>query len=96
MEIEIITREEYMQLIDLLKIQFDKIDERFDNLEERINERFDTVEQRLDYHDIRFNDLEKRLSEKVDKKDFKTLITVLKAGNVINRHEADHFLIPVS
>jgi hypothetical protein len=61
-----------------------------------MDERFNKIEKHLDYHDARFNDLEKRLSEKVDKKDFRTLITVLRAGNVLNRHEADHFLIPIT
>ncbi|HRH33334.1 MAG TPA: hypothetical protein PK720_04320 [bacterium] len=78
---------------------FQRIEERFKQMDERfeqMNERFNKIEKHLDYHDARFNDLEKRLSEKVDKKDFRTLITVLRAGNVLNRHEADHFLIPIT
>lgn len=79
--------------------RFKQMDKRFEQMDERfekMDDRFNKIEKHLDYHDVRFNDLEKRLSEKVDKKDFRTLITVLKAGNIINRHEADHFLIPVS
>ncbi len=97
-----ITQEEYMQLIDLLKIEFNRIDENFDQIDKRfdqlsnqMNDRFVRIEQQLDHHSTRLNSLEKQLLEKVDKGDFKTLITVLKAGNIINRHEADHFFIPL-
>lgn len=71
---------------------FNKIDKYFDGM----NDRFNRIEQHLSYHDSRFNDIEKQLSAKVDNKDFRTLVSVLKAGKALNEHEADHFLIPVS
>ncbi|QQS60638.1 hypothetical protein IPN41_01540 [Candidatus Falkowbacteria bacterium] len=72
------------------------MDQRFEQLLSQMNEGFKRIENSLSYHDGRFNDIEKQLSAKVDTKDFRTLVSVLKAGKVINEHEADHFLIPVS
>jgi hypothetical protein len=88
---KVISEQEYMELLEMLKLAFAKIDERFDRIEQRL----DKIEQRLDYHETWLKRIDTTINNNlVQKKDFNTLIKILESYRIISNSEASHFLVP--
>jgi predicted transcriptional regulator len=102
----IITEEEFMQLIDYLKIEFDAITERFNKMDEkfdRIDERFTAIDQQFVVVERNFDKVFQQLNyhstrleyiEKnmVHKSQFKSLVGILERKEVITNFDASHVL----
>lgn len=91
-----ITEKEYMELIEILKIEFDKIGEKF----EKINDRFDRVDQQfiqlredIKYLDTRVDRIEKNM---VHKSQFNNLLIILENKEIISSFEKEHILFPAN
>ena len=94
-----ITEQEFMELIDHLKVEFDKLGERFDKIDKRfdvvdqkfavIERNFNKVFQELNYHGSRLKYIEDNM---VHKSQFNSLVSILERKEVITSFEKDHVL----
>ncbi len=90
---KVISEQEYMELLEMLRESFSKIDQRFLDLEQKMDSRFNTIEQRLDYHETWLKRIDTTINNNlVQKKDFNTLIKILESYGVISNSEVSHFL----
>lgn len=82
-----ITEEEFMQIIDILR-------ETFSRLEQKIDDRFDKIDERLDRMDERLNNQKTWLTEiqrnMAKKSQLQSLLIILKDKKTINSFEVAH------
>jgi hypothetical protein len=91
-----VTEEDFMTLVDSLKIEFDKIGDRFNSMENKVDARFDVIEEnfnrlflQLNSHSLRLERIETNM---VNKSQFKSLVRILERQEVITAFDAEHVL----
>ncbi len=91
-----VTEEEYMALVDSLKIEFDKIGDRFKSMENKVDARFDVMEEnfnrlflQLNSHSLRLERIETNM---VHKSQCKSLVRILERQEVMTAFDAEHVL----
>ena len=91
-----ITEEEFMALVDSLKIEFDKIGDRFNSMEAKIDARFDVMEESFNRLFLQLNSHSTRLerieTSMVHKSQCKCLVRILERQEVITAFDAEHVL----
>ncbi len=79
-----------MEILEALQAYAEKIDERFNDLESRMNERFDKIDQRLDYHESWLKQIDAHLETVATKKQLGSLLVFLENKEVISTYQAEY------
>jgi len=87
-----ITRKEYMELLEMLKESFAKIDQRFDRIDHKfaaIDAKFIEIKNDIKYLGTRVDIIENNM---VNKSQFNSLVGILERKEVITNFDASHVL----